>query len=82
MLFGLLLVHYGASKTANYMDIRQIPLEAKHQQSLTWATAVYNDTLDDDDSHILHHMPVANMIKNWTKQHLDTYLTMAEMACL
>jgi arginine deiminase len=27
-------------------------------------------------------MPVANMIKNWTKQHLDTYLTMAEMACL
>jgi hypothetical protein len=47
---------------------------------LIWATAVYHDTIDDDDSHLLHHTPVANMI-SWTKQHLDAYLAKAEMAC-
>ena len=54
--------------------------EAKHQKSLIRATAVYNDTIDEDESRILHRTPVANMI-NWTKQHLDAYLATAEMAC-
>jgi hypothetical protein len=58
----------------------QLSLKAKQQKSLIWATMVYNDTLDDDESRILHCTPVANMI-NWTKQHLDAYLAMAEMAC-
>ena len=54
--------------------------EAKRQKSLIRATAVYNDTIDEDESRILHRTPVANMI-NWTKQHLDAYLATAEMAC-
>jgi hypothetical protein len=44
------------------------------------ATAVYHDTIDEDESCVLHRTPVANMI-NWTKQHLYAYLAMAEMAC-
>jgi hypothetical protein len=44
------------------------------------AIVVYHDTIDDDDSRILHCTPVANMI-DWTKQHLDAYFATAEMAC-
>jgi hypothetical protein len=58
----------------------QLSNEAKRQKSLIRATAVYRDTIDEDDSRILHRMPAANTI-NWTKQHLDAYLAMAEMAC-
>jgi transcriptional regulator GlxA family with amidase domain len=47
---------------------------------LIQATAVNNDSLDNDDSCILHRPNVANMV-NWMKQNLDTYLGMAEMAC-
>jgi hypothetical protein len=50
----------------------QIFVKAKCQKSLIRATALYHDTLDDDESSILHSTPVANMI-NWTKQHLDAY---------
>jgi hypothetical protein len=59
---------------------RHLSLKAKCQKSLIQATAVNNDSLDNDDSCILHRPNVANMV-NWMKQNLDTYLGMAEMAC-
>jgi hypothetical protein len=58
----------------------QLSNKDKQQKSLIQATTVYHDTVDADNSRLLHCTPVVNMI-NWTKQHLDAYLATAEMAC-
>jgi hypothetical protein len=57
--------------------------EAKRQESLARATAIYHETYDHNNTpahQLLHRTPVAHMI-TWTRQHLDAYLATAEMAC-
>jgi hypothetical protein len=57
--------------------------EALWKDSLARAMATYHTTYEHNPTPahwLLHHRPIHEMI-NWTKQHLDAYLAMAEMAC-
>jgi hypothetical protein len=57
--------------------------EALWKDALSHAMTAYNDTYEHNPTPahpLLHRRPVGEMI-NWTKQDLDAYLAMVEMAC-
>jgi hypothetical protein len=57
--------------------------EQRRKQTAHEATEVYQATIGNvlpSDSLVLHRAKVAEIL-NWTKQHLDAYLAMAEVIC-
>ena len=71
-------------RNASYHGIDSVlTLDKRWREAATKATTVYQETIGNisqSDSLILHHAKISEIL-TWTQQHLDAYLTMAEVVC-